>query len=106
MLRLAERVPKHKNHKLFYDNWFCSPELQVELIKVGTHSLGTVQLNKVKNNKMPSDTEMKKQGRGSSFEQIAAASGQDLILVKWQDNRCVSLLSTFAGTFPESHITR
>ncbi|XP_047115075.1 piggyBac transposable element-derived protein 3-like [Schistocerca piceifrons] len=106
VLRLAERIPKYKNHKLFYDNWFCSPELQVELVKCGIHSLGTVQLNRVRNNKMPSDAEMKKQGRGTSVESTASVSGYDLILVKWQDNRCVSLLGTFSGTHPESQVAR
>ncbi|XP_049782752.1 piggyBac transposable element-derived protein 3-like [Schistocerca cancellata] len=106
VLRLAERIPKYKNHKLFYDNWFCSPELQVELVKGGIHSLGTVQLNRVRNNKIPSDAEMKKQGRGTSVESTASVSRYDLILVKWQDNRCVSLLGTFSGTYPESKVAR
>ncbi|XP_049845579.1 piggyBac transposable element-derived protein 3-like [Schistocerca gregaria] len=106
VLRLAERIPKYKNHKLFHDNWFCSPELQVELVKCGIHSLGTVQLNRVRNNKMPSDAEMKKQGRGTSVESTASVSGYDLILVNWQDNRCASLLGTFSGTHPESQVAR
>ena len=58
-------VPKHMNHKVFFDNWFNSVQLQVYLFKNGLMPLGTVRLNRVANADMPNEKELKKLGRGS-----------------------------------------
>lgn len=60
VLRLAERIPKNQNYKLFYDNWFCSPHLQLELARNGIHSMGTVRSNRVPGNGLLSDKSLKK----------------------------------------------
>lgn len=40
-LRMAEVIPQNCNYLLYFDNWFSSPELFIELAKVGIHALGT-----------------------------------------------------------------
>lgn len=35
VIRLSEVIPKNQFHKLYFDNWFTSLQLAVELAKVG-----------------------------------------------------------------------
>ncbi|XP_040072076.1 piggyBac transposable element-derived protein 3-like [Ixodes scapularis] len=49
---------------------------------------------------MPSDKEMKQKGRGSFEEKVATLDGIQLSCTRWQDNRAVTLLSTFVGAEP------
>lgn len=58
--RLSATVPKGKKFKLFFDNWFNSPNLEVYLMKNGILALGTVRINRVPNSKMPTEKELKK----------------------------------------------
>lgn len=106
VIRLAERIPKNQNFLLFYDNWFCSPALQIELIRNGIHSLGTVRTNRVPDNHLPSDKILQKQGRGRYVEKVATQGNTNLRLVKWYDNKAVTLLSTFSSASPETTIKR
>jgi len=46
VIRLSRAVLNNVGHKLFFDNYFCSPELQVSLADRGIHSLGTVRCNR------------------------------------------------------------
>lgn len=98
--RLASTVPKHQNHKLFFDNWFNSPNLQVYLFKNGILPLGTVRLNRVPNSNMPTEKELKKKGRGSMEEKTAEIDGVKLSLVSWFDNKIVNMLSAYVGSEP------
>ena len=42
-LKLASVIPTNISHKLFFNNWFCSVDLQVLLEKEKIHSVGTVK---------------------------------------------------------------
>ncbi|XP_041093551.1 piggyBac transposable element-derived protein 3-like isoform X2 [Polyodon spathula] len=106
VIRLAQTIPPHCNYRLFFDNWFRSPELEIELAKMGIHSLGTVRLHRIPNIKMPTDLHLKKEGQGSFVEKTVAADDVDLKLVKWHDSRSVHLLSTFAGAYPDARVKR
>ncbi|KAK3880059.1 hypothetical protein Pcinc_015446 [Petrolisthes cinctipes] len=55
---------------------------------------------------MPSDTQMKKSGRGTSVIQVAEMDDVDLRVVKWHDNRGVILLSNFAALEPQNTVKR
>lgn len=91
---------------MYFDNWFNSPLLQVTLWKQGFCSLGAVRLNRVPGCSMPSDTQIKKSGRGTSVIQVAAMDDVELRVVKWHDNRGVTLLSNFAALEPQSTVMR
>ncbi|KAK4288819.1 hypothetical protein Pmani_038177 [Petrolisthes manimaculis] len=93
-------------HKVYFDNWFNSPLLHVALWKQGFCSLGTVRLNRVSGCSMPSDTQMKKSGRGTSVIQVAEMDDVELRVVKWHDNRGVTLLSNFAALEPQNTVKR
>ena len=97
VLDLLQPIPKGVWHKVYFDKWFNSPLLQITLWNQGFGSLGTVRLNRVPGCTMPSDIQMKKSGRGTSVIQITAKDDVELRMVKWYDNRGVTLLSNFAA---------
>lgn len=98
--RLTATVPRYVNHKICFDNWFNSPNLQVYLFKNGLLPLGTVRLNRVPNSNMPSDKELKKRGRGSFEEKTAVIDDVKLSLISWFDNKNVNILSAYVGSEP------
>lgn len=60
VVRLCRSVEQNVNHKVYFDNYFTSLKLIVYLQQQGIQSLGTVRCNRIPNNKMPSEKEMKK----------------------------------------------
>ncbi|PSN38182.1 hypothetical protein C0J52_15046 [Blattella germanica] len=106
VVRLTQTVPRHVNHKIFFDNWFTSVPLEVYLHKEGISSLGTVRANRVPCCLMPKETEMKKSGRGSMKEKVATVDGVQLSVVSWFDNKVVNTLSTYVGCKPEGEKKR
>ena len=106
VVRLSRTVPDNCNHKLYFDNYFTSLDLLVYLAKRGIYSLGTIRRNRIPQNKMPTEAEMKKKGRGASEEMVTNVDGVDVSLVMWQDNKTVSLMSTLSGEQPISYAQR
>ncbi|XP_049809183.1 piggyBac transposable element-derived protein 3-like [Schistocerca nitens] len=106
VVRLTQTVPRHVNHKLFFDNWFTSVPLEVYLHKEGIQSLGTVRSNRVRGCILPKEAAMKKNGQGSMEEKIATVDGVQLSVVSWFDNKVVNTLSTYVGCKPEGEIKR
>ncbi|GBP72669.1 PiggyBac transposable element-derived protein 3 [Eumeta japonica] len=96
--RLTSTVLKHQNYKICFDNWFSSPNLQVYLFQNGLLPLGTVRLNRVPNSDMPTEKELKKNGRGSMVEKTAVIDNVKLSLVSWFDNKTVNMLSTYVAS--------
>lgn len=99
MSRLTQSVPKHKKHKIFFDNWYNSPKLQVHLTRIGLLPLGTVRLNRVPNVQMPAEKELKKEGRGYMIEKTTMIDGIQVGMVTWFD-KPVNMLSTYVGSEP------
>ncbi|MPC56634.1 PiggyBac transposable element-derived protein 3 [Portunus trituberculatus] len=106
VLDLLQPIPRGVWHKVYFDNWFNSPLLQVTLWKQGFCSLGTVRLNCVCGCQMPPDAQMKKSGRGTSVIQVTEMDAVELRVVKWYDNRGVTLLTNYAAVEPLSTIKR
>ncbi|CAH1991171.1 unnamed protein product [Acanthoscelides obtectus] len=100
VLKLAQRVPKHMNHKIFFDNWFTSVPLVVYLSKNGILPLGTARLNRIPGCKMLSEKEFKKLGRGSWQEKTDIKDDVKLSTVCWYDNKIVTTLSSYVGSQP------
>ena len=101
VIRLARCIPSNKNFKLYFDNFFNSPNLQIALARRGILSLGTVRPNRLSNCKMVADAELKKKGRGTFVEKVARVDDNvQLSVVRWFDNRPVTFLSSFVGAQP------
>ncbi|MGH0136958.1 UNVERIFIED_CONTAM: hypothetical protein FKN15_037495 [Acipenser sinensis] len=56
VLRLAQPVPKHKNYKLYFDNWFCGVPLQLHLAHQGIQCLGIICSNRLPGSNMISES--------------------------------------------------
>lgn len=106
VLRLSKVIPRNYFHKIYFDNWFNSLKLQVELHKIGIHCLGTVRNNRLRNCSFTNDKEMAKKGRGSIEEKTTIIDGVKLTAIKWYDNKPVHLLSSFIGVHPTKQVQR
>jgi len=106
VLRLTKVLQRHMNHKVYYDNWFSSVNVLVELEKMGIQSLGTVRPNRLPGCSFINDKEMKRQGRGTVEEKVSSVEGVEIIALKWYDNKPVHLVSSFAGAYPTSTVQR
>lgn len=107
MLKLASVIPTNISHKLFFDNWFCSVDLQVLLeIQEKIHSVGTVRQGHLAGCTFMDDRAMEAKGRGTYEEKMASHNGLNLFSVRWFDNRPVTLLSTFIAANPTTQVLR
>ena len=106
VIRLSRNVPEQVNYRLYFDNYFNSPDLQIYLATKGIWCIGTVRQNRIPNLTLKSDVELKKAGRGSYDEKVATVDGVTVSAIKWQDNKCVTFLTTFASTQPVSTVQR
>ncbi|KAG0423244.1 hypothetical protein HPB47_000968 [Ixodes persulcatus] len=84
--------------KLFYSRGIPSDSEDSELSSSDDDS--DFRINRVTGVSMPSDKEMKQKGRGSFEEKVATLDGIQLSCTRWQDNKAVTLLSTFVGAEP------
>ncbi|CAK1580646.1 unnamed protein product [Parnassius mnemosyne] len=108
VLRLTRDVPRMVNHIIFFDNFYTSVPLVIYLAKQGIHCLGTIQQNRIPNNKLPDKKEMMKKNtpRGTYEERTASYEGVDLACIAWKDNKIVTMLSSYVGTEPVSTVKR
>nr|XP_050033781.1 piggyBac transposable element-derived protein 2-like [Dermacentor andersoni] len=99
-LELSRSIPENKSYLLFFDNWFTSIKLLVNLHQRGIPAMGTARANRISGCRLPSDAEMKKNGRGSHVERQATIEGVEVRVVKWYDSRGVNIASTFGSAQP------
>ncbi|KAL3187662.1 hypothetical protein MRX96_024701 [Rhipicephalus microplus] len=100
VLELSLSIPENKNYLLFFDNWFTFIKLLVSLHQRGIPALGTARANRISGCRLPSDAEMKKDGRRSHVEREATVYGAEVRVVKWYDSRGVNITSTFGSAEP------
>ena len=107
VLHLARSIPEGKNQLLYFDNWFSSIPLAVHLAKKNIYYLGTIRINGVPgiSSIITSDKKLLKKGRGSYIEASSTVDGTEMRLVKWADNKCVNLISTFSSASPVESCT-
>ena len=100
MLRLAEKIPKHVNHKLYFDNWFNSSATQIELSKNRIQSVGTLPVNRANLLKFDFD-----HPRRVNYL-VKVVDNHKLYATQWYDNKPVTFLSTFIASEPEIAMKR
>jgi len=103
VLQLTQAI-KNLRCKIFIDNFFNSPLLQLKLLQMNIFSAGTVRSNrkhlpKAPQFKIPLDKEMKKGN-------VVAYEANGINLIKWMDNKAVFMLSNFVSAFPLQNILR
>ena len=104
VLRHIEKLPKNQNFKLFFDNWFCSLQLCLQLKLLGFLVIATIRADGVKGCPLPREKDMKKKGRVTHAYKTDANSG--LAVTKWFDNKCIQLASTYCDPDSASFVKR
>jgi hypothetical protein len=82
------------NYKLYFDNYFTTIRLQVELKTLGIFAVGTVRSNRLPDLVMKDAKNLLEEGRGSMDHRIAQVDGVELCATRWYDNNVVNCLST------------
>ena len=95
VMRLVENIPRNENFKVFFDNYFTSIALLLELKALGMYSLGVVKSNRMAGAILKPKTAMQKEGRGSMNSRITKCG--EVVVVRWHDNNFVNVASTFVG---------
>ena len=75
VLRLSEGIPPHQNFKLYFNNWFCTSPLCLELKSVGILTTATIRANRISGCPLKCGKDLKKERRGSSSHRSDANSG-------------------------------
>ena len=65
VMRLVENMPRNENFKVFFDNYFTSIALLLELKALGMDSLGVVKSNRMAGAVVKPNSSMQKEGRSS-----------------------------------------
>ncbi|XP_045456089.1 piggyBac transposable element-derived protein 3-like [Melitaea cinxia] len=84
-------------HAVYFDNFFCSMQLLIDLKSQGFRATGTVRDNRTKKCPMTKQ-EMKKKDRGYSDHRFD--KNNEILCVKWHDNNVVCLLTNFDTVEP------
>ena len=118
VLKLCKLIPEHLNYKVVMDNYFSGVPLYYELLKMGIHCMGTVKLLRVPAiaDIIISDKELKNKGKSSFVEykglmkdaegNLPDDDNESLRLIRWNDNKCFNLMSTFGSAQPEGLVKR
>ncbi|XP_028399194.1 piggyBac transposable element-derived protein 3-like isoform X1 [Dendronephthya gigantea] len=103
VLRLIQRLEANK-HKLFFDNFFSCPELIAYLGTKGFWALATLNCNRSRKCPLPSESQLKKSGRGSSEQNVNKE--RSVVVTSWYDSKRVLMISNFIGRDPVGECTR
>ncbi|XP_064646212.1 piggyBac transposable element-derived protein 3-like [Lineus longissimus] len=105
VMQLCQSLPKNRQFKIFADNYFSNFTM-AKLVRdsgIGQYT-GTIKGNRVHNAPLTSLKAMEKLKRGSGS--TVYDKDRELCLVRWYDNKCVTLISTYAGTGPLEKVKR
>lgn len=104
VLCLAKTIPR--GTAIFCDRYFTSVHLLESLLNLGIYCSGTIMKNRCTSfqGKLISDKLMMKGDRGKS--DAVVSDGKHMCLVKWYDNKPITLMSSFIGIQPEGECKR
>ena len=98
-------VPNSHYHAVM-DNFFTSPSLFQVLKKSGIAATGTVRANRTKKVPLQAVDDMKKQARRISDVVNKKDKKSNVTLVRWKDNKVVTVASTLYGKEPMKRARR
>uniref|UniRef100_A0A3Q3J369 PiggyBac transposable element-derived protein domain-containing protein n=1 Tax=Monopterus albus TaxID=43700 RepID=A0A3Q3J369_MONAL len=84
VMRFCDDI-KHKNHKVFFDNYFCNISLIEALKDCGIYGTGTCRANRLKgaNQKLKSERQLKEEGRGAC---CVVSDNANISVTRWLDS--------------------
>ena len=103
VLHLIEKMEEDK-HKLFFDNFFSSPELMQYLANKGFWALASLNVVRSRKCPLPNEKELKKCGRGASTQNVN--KDKSVVVTSWYDSKRVLMISNFVGKEPVGKCTR
>ena len=106
VLTLMPKLPTvpNSNYHVVMDNFFTSPSLLRLLKGNGIAATGTVRANRTENAPLQAVDDMKKKARGSS--DVVNDNKSNVTLVRWKDNKVVTVASTLYGKEPMKRARR
>ncbi len=97
--------PGTENVKLFMDNFYMTLDLILHLkSEMKIHTTGTMRSNRLHNCPLENEKELKRRGRGSYDEYTDMNS--NVTVIRWLDNRVVTLASTHLDSMPTDTVRR
>ena len=81
VLQLCKSISSGHNYKSFAENYFSNFRMVEELIKQCFHYVGTIRGNRIHGAPLVSETDLKKQGRGSMNS--VYEKNRNIVLVRW-----------------------
>lgn len=100
VIHLVKSMKNPEKAFFYFDNFFCSPEL-IYILKMnyGILSLGTLPKSRLSTHEW---YKMKQNGCGSL--DVHVDNNAHIPIVKWFDNKCVTLTSSFVAEIPISPV--
>lgn len=100
VLNLVSHLPKGTH--IYFDNYFASPELLLELKNRGYHATCTVRANRRGKCPLKSKGVLKKEGRGA----FDYKSSEGVVMASWFDNKVVTVASNKCSVLPAISVRR
>ncbi|XP_035206798.1 piggyBac transposable element-derived protein 3-like [Stegodyphus dumicola] len=104
VLNLQSIVEDPKSHRVYFDNFFTSHALLKKLKELKFRASGTIRANRTEKCPIMDDKKMSKKERG--FYDSKFDTTNKILVVKWKDNKCVSLATNFDTIMPLSSVQR
>jgi len=104
--KLVSCLPDHdgSQYHIVTDNFFTSVKLLKHLKEKNVLATGTIRVNRTEKAPLPDIREMEKKPRGA--HEVVLDSNNDIAVVRWKDNKVVTVASTYCGAAPISKAKR
>ncbi|KAK3910294.1 PiggyBac transposable element-derived protein 3 [Frankliniella fusca] len=105
IIALSKCIKNPKSSSLTFDNWYTGlPLINYLQSELNTCSLGTIKSNRMENCPLKPDKDLlRTQARGYVESQVSKTG---VVVMKWLDNKVVSLAGTRAGVQPLGAVLR
>lgn len=98
--QMLSPVADPNSHAVFFDNFFTSHGLLCELKELGFRATGTLRQNRISKCPLENDKLFTKKEKGAY--QFVFDSNNEITIVKWKDNACVTIATNY--DFVEPHL--
>ena len=88
------------------DNWYTGIPLATTLMEQGIGLVGTVRVNRLKGCVLSNDKVMREKGRGSTGMKSCKINGIELRVIRWFDNRLITILTNYEAVQPSTNVKR
>ena len=95
VLRFTEQLPKDQNYRLFFDNWFSTFPLLINLYSMGILATATSRSNRIPGCPLMADKDSKSSGQRSFSYHVDLNSW--LRVLKWFHNKDVIVVSALSS---------